>query len=120
MHGQYIKRTDKQLISQEDTFLWLSRGDPKAETESKITAAQNHTLQTKYYATKILQTETDSKCRLHQQYDKSIHHTALACQISAKEPYRDMTERVQLHFNIRKEIGVKLDKDHWNKHISNR
>jgi len=35
MHGQNIRNTDRQLISEEDTFLWLSKGDIKAETESK-------------------------------------------------------------------------------------
>jgi hypothetical protein len=25
MHGQYIRSSDKQLISEEDTFLWLSK-----------------------------------------------------------------------------------------------
>ena len=32
MHGQYIRNIDRQLISEEDTFLWLSKGDLKAET----------------------------------------------------------------------------------------
>jgi len=41
----------------------------KAETESEIIATQDHPLQTKYHATKILQTETDSKC---QQFDETI------------------------------------------------
>jgi hypothetical protein len=36
-------------------FLWLSKGDLKAETESEIVAAQDQALQTKYHATKILQ-----------------------------------------------------------------
>ena len=67
MHGQYIRNIDRQLISEEDTFLWLPKGDLKAETESEIVAAQDQALQTKYYATKILSTETDSKCRLCQQ-----------------------------------------------------
>jgi hypothetical protein len=31
---------DRQLIGEEDTFLWLSRGDLKRQTESEITAAQ--------------------------------------------------------------------------------
>jgi hypothetical protein len=57
MHGQYIRSLDRQLISEEDTFLWLSEGDLKAQTESEIVAAQDQTLQTKYYATKILNTE---------------------------------------------------------------
>jgi hypothetical protein len=41
IHGQYIRSLDRQLISEEDTFLWLSKGDLKAETESEIVAAQD-------------------------------------------------------------------------------
>ena len=48
MHGQYIRNIDRQLFSEEDTFLWLSKGDLKAETESEIVAAQDQALQTKY------------------------------------------------------------------------
>jgi len=55
---------DRELISEEDTFPWLLRGDIKGQTGSEIIVAQNQALQTKYHATKILQTETDSKCRL--------------------------------------------------------
>ena len=64
MHEQYIKTIDRRLISEEDTFLWLLKGDLNAETESEIVAAQDQALQTKYYATKILNSEADSKCRL--------------------------------------------------------
>jgi hypothetical protein len=52
LHGQYIRSIDKHLISEEDTFLWLSEGDLKAETESEIVAAQDQALQTKYRAKK--------------------------------------------------------------------
>jgi hypothetical protein len=64
MYGQYVRNIDRQLISEEDTFLWLSKGDLKGETESEIVAGQDQALQTKYYATKILNTKRDSKCRL--------------------------------------------------------
>jgi hypothetical protein len=47
MNGQYIRSIDKQLISEEDTFLWLSKGALKAETESERVAAQAQALQTK-------------------------------------------------------------------------
>jgi hypothetical protein len=85
MHGKYIRSLDRQLISEEDMFLWLSKGDLKAETESEIVAAQDQALQTKYYATKILNTETDSKYRLCQQFDETIEHIISACPILAKE-----------------------------------
>jgi hypothetical protein len=32
MDGQYIRNRDSQLISEEDTFLWLTKVDLKAET----------------------------------------------------------------------------------------
>ena len=84
MHGQYIRYIDRQLISEEDTFVRLSQGDLKAETESEVMAAQDQALQTKYYATKILSTETDSKCRLCQQFDEKIDHIISACPIHKK------------------------------------
>jgi hypothetical protein len=45
MNGQYINGMDRQFISVGDTFLWLFRGDIKAETESEIVAAQGQALQ---------------------------------------------------------------------------
>ena len=47
MHGQYIRSTDRQLISEEDMFLWLSRGDLKGETESKGITTKEQALQKK-------------------------------------------------------------------------
>ena len=61
LHGQYIRSVDRQFIGGEDMLLWLLRGDLKGETGSEIMAAQDQALQTKYHATKILQTETESK-----------------------------------------------------------
>jgi hypothetical protein len=119
MHGQYIKRIDKHLISEEDTFLWLSKGDLKAETESEIVAAQDQALQTKYHATKILQTETHSKCRLCHPFEETVDHIMSACPVLAKEQYIKRHDRVctQLHFNICKELGIKLDSELWYEHV---
>jgi hypothetical protein len=95
------------------------KGDLKAETESEIVAAQDQALQTKKYATKILNTETDSKCRLCHQFDETIDHVISACPILAKEQYIKRHDRVsaQLHFNIWKELGVQLDKKQWYEHV---
>jgi phosphoribosylformylglycinamidine (FGAM) synthase-like enzyme len=100
------------LLHIEDTFLWLSRRELKAEIENEIIAAQDQELQTKYPATKTLKTETHSKCRLCQQYDETIDHNTSECQMLAKEQYIKRHDRVcaQLHINEQKEIGVTLDK----------
>jgi hypothetical protein len=114
MNGQYIRNIDRQLIGEEDTFPWLSKGDLKAETESEIVAEQDKAIQTKYYATKILNTETDSKCKLCQQFDETIHQILSACPVLAKAQYyikRHDRVCAQLHFNICKETGVQLDKN---------
>ena len=118
MHVQYIRNIDRQLIGEKDTFLWLSKGDLKAETESEIVAAQDQALQTKYYATKILNIETDSKCRLCQQFDETIDHIS-SYPILAKEQYIKGHDRVcaQQHFNICKETGGHLDKKHFYEHV---
>jgi len=67
----------------------------------------------KYYATKILKTETDSKCRLCHHFDATIDHIISACPILAKEQYIKRHDRVcaQMHFNMCNEIGVQLDKN---------
>jgi len=44
-HGQYIRKIGRQLIGEEDTFLWLSKEDLTAETESEIVAAHDQALQ---------------------------------------------------------------------------
>jgi len=77
MRGHFIGSTDRQLIGGDDKLLWLLRD----ETESEITAAQNEALQNQYHATNVLQTETDSKCRLCQQFDESVTHITSACPI---------------------------------------
>ena len=64
LHGQYIRSMGRQLIGEEDTLVWLSRGYLKGETEGEILAAQDQMLLTKYHATKMLQRGTDSRCRL--------------------------------------------------------
>ena len=48
----------------ENMLLWVLREDLKGETGSVIIEAQDQEFQIKYHSTKILQTETDSKCRL--------------------------------------------------------
>jgi len=82
-------------------------------------AAQEQVLQTKYYATKILNTETDSKCRLCQQFDETVDHIISSCPILAKERYikrhDSMCEHTYTSTYARKR--VQLDKKHWYEHV---
>ena len=57
-------------------------------------AAQDQALQIKYHATKILQTETDSKCRQCQRFDETIQNMILACPVLAKEHYTERHDRL--------------------------
>jgi hypothetical protein len=88
------------------------KGDLKVEAESEVVAAQDQALQTKHYTTKILNTETDSKCTLCQQFNETTDHIISACPILAKEQHikRHYIVSAQLHFNLGKETGVQLDK----------
>jgi hypothetical protein len=47
MLGKCIGNIDRQLISKEDMFFWLMKGDLKEETESEIVAAQHQELRNK-------------------------------------------------------------------------
>jgi len=85
---------DRQLISEEDTCLYLWRGDLKRETESEIIAAQGQALQTKYHVRRILQTERVSKRRLCKQFDETVEHIILACPVLANEQYIKRHDRV--------------------------
>ena len=71
------------------------------------------------YTHPVLQTETDSQCRLCKQSDKTVEHIISACPIlvTAQHINRHDTVCTELHFNICNEIGVKLDNRHWCDHV---
>jgi hypothetical protein len=69
-------------------------GRSQTETESEIIAAQDQALQTKYHATKILQTGTDGRCKRCQQFDETMDHIMSTCPVLAKEQYIKRHDRV--------------------------
>jgi len=48
-----------------------------------------------------------------------MQHIISACPVLEKEHYMKRHDRVcaQLHFNICKELGVKLENKHWYDHV---
>ena len=78
MHLEYIRNTNRQLISEENTFLRLARRNLKVETESEIIATHGQALQMKYHAKNVK--KKNSKC-----YDKTIDYIVSAFPILVKE-----------------------------------
>jgi hypothetical protein len=50
--GQCVRSINRQIISEKDTFLWIPRGNLKAETEGEIITVREQVYENKYYATK--------------------------------------------------------------------
>jgi hypothetical protein len=59
------------------------------------------------------------KCTPRLQSDETIGHIISAYPILAKEQYmkRYYKACVQLYLNICPEMGIKLEKEHWEKHV---
>ena len=85
----------------------------------KITAVQDQASRTKYHATKILQTENDSKQGLGKQFYERVEHAIPACQILAREQYiRDMAECVfKYTLTYKRKKTQKLYNKHWYDHV---
>jgi hypothetical protein len=81
-------------MGEEDTSLWLLRGDLRAETESEITATQDLALQPNCHATEILPTGTDSRCRLCRRFKETMDHIISARPMLAKERYIKRHDKV--------------------------
>ena len=96
----------RQLFNKEYKFFSQSFVDLKGEPENEIRATQSQALQIKYYATKILETETQSKGRIRQEFDDKIQHTLSTRTLLTTELYIRRQDRVsELKFNVRKKQG---------------
>jgi len=58
----------------EQLYRWLKSGDINGETESTIVAAQDQTISTNYYKSKILKEKIDTKCQLCKEHEETIDH----------------------------------------------
>jgi hypothetical protein len=95
-----VSQTYRQLFPKGNKYLWQSLGDLKDETASEITAAQDQALQTKYHATKILQTETKNKGWLRQEFDDTVQHIISACHLLTIELYNRRHDRVWVNCTL--------------------
>ena len=63
----------------------------------------------------IYHKQTDNKYRLCKQFDETVERIISACTVLTTEVYIKRHDRVcaEQHFDICKEIRVKLEKEHW-------
>ena len=74
----------------------------KAEREGFIMAAQDQSLFTRNYQSKIVKNGTDPKCCFCDQYDETIDHLVSGCSILTPTEYKNRHDRVgqYLHWKI--------------------
>ena len=64
LHGKYPLRIDHADVNKTTTHQWLSSSSLKGETEGFILAAQDQSISTCVYQTRILKNGPDPNCRL--------------------------------------------------------
>ena len=74
MHGQYPVRASKPDVQKKETHKWLRSAGLKAETEAFIIAAQDQSLATRFYHSRIMKDGTNPKCRMCNEADETVDH----------------------------------------------
>jgi hypothetical protein len=92
LHGQFERQTAAKKTA--DSWLWLSRGDLKRETESLLIAAQDQALATNSVKKSIHKTTDSDKCRLCGIKVESVTHIISACKMLAQREYKRRHDKV--------------------------
>ena len=108
MHGQYPDRVKKADVDKEGTHIWLRSASFKGETEGFIIAAQDQSLATNNYRSKIIKDGTNPKCRLCHEYDETIEHITSGCSALAKKEHLERHDKalVYIHWKICKHYHI--------------
>jgi len=90
----------------------------KGETEGLITAAQDQALNTRYYSKHIIKQGSSDRCRMCHNQPETVEHIISGCQTLAAEQYLNRHNQVaaQLHLDICKKYGIKVDAKSWYEH----
>ena len=90
----------------------------KGETEGLITAAQDQTLNTRYYRKHIIKQGTTDRCRMCHTQPETVEHIISGCQPLAADQVlnRDYLVAAQLHLDICRHYGIKVDPECWYQH----
>ena len=117
LHGKYPERLGDADVDQDGSVAWLKSAGLKAETEGFIMAAQDQSLNTRLYSSKIIGNGNDPLCRLCHQFDESIDHLTSGCPVLAKTEYLYRHDKIAtyIHWLLCKKYGIRTE-EQWFKH----
>ena len=115
MHGKFPNYLDKDHVDVELSFEWMKHTGLKGETEGLITAAQNQALNTRYYSKHVIKQGTTDRCRMCHTQTETVEHIISGCQTLEAHQYLNRHNQVaaQLHLDICKHYGIKVEADCW-------
>ena len=118
MHGKFPNYLDKDHVDVELSFQWMKHTGLKGETEGLITAAQDQTLNTRYYCKHIIKQGTTHRCRMCHTQPETVEHIISGCQTLAANQYLNRHNQVaaQLHLDICRHYGIKVEAECWYQH----
>ncbi|XP_062826554.1 uncharacterized protein LOC134296214 [Anolis carolinensis] len=99
----------------EKTWLWLTNGTLKKETEGLILAAQEQPIRTNAIKAKIEKSADDPKCRLCKETDETIDHILSCCKKIAQTDYKQRHNYVaqMIHWNLCLKYHLPAVKNWW-------
>ena len=108
LHGKYPLTTDHADVNRATTHQWLRSSRLKCETEGYILAAQDQSISTRVYQTRILKNDTDPNCRLCTGEEEIVDHIISACPTIVNSEYMQRNDRVAkfIHWTLPKNCNL--------------
>ena len=117
-HGKFPNYLDKDHVDVELSFKWMKHTGLKGKTEGLITAAQDRALNTRYYSKHIIKQGTTDRCRMYHAQPETVELITSGCQALEADQYLNRHNQVaaQLHLDICKHYGIKVETECWHQH----
>ena len=118
MHGKSPNYLDRDHVDVELPFEWMKHNGLKGETEGLITAAQDQALNTRYYSKHIIKQGTTNRRRMCHTQPETVEHMISGCETLAADQYLNRRNQVaaQLHLDICRHYGIKVEAECWYQH----
>ena len=111
LYGRHLRQTEN--IASRDSWIWLTKGNLKKETEGLLMAAQDQALRTNLIKAKIDKNHDDPK-----EGDESVTHIISQCKKLAQKEYKTRRDNVAkaVHWELCKKNGLE-HAGKWYEHV---